>query len=643
MRLVGMGNTAKKGFALPTVLIASVVMMIVLLASLQATSSASASIRGQYNQRLLDLATEAGLNYAKYCLSQKQNPTWTALKPNTDCDGNQLVSCDNSSTNASCWVLYSGQYKTTFQVDPPVTSGQKVTVNVKGTMYSTRTSNSDIVTTRTSNRTLDITQTRDLVGERATKRFWYVGRSGSVKLDFGTSGIVTTPPQTVNASGPGFGEGMTVITDTSGNLLFTSSGLRAYDKNNLVMPGSATTLGPPNDAYDAAEGIGALGASGSTSQGVIAFPINGNGRYMIITNSAGSDTAGPKHLGGYGILTKSIVNMNLTGSNGSIGDIEPGSIHQIQRSELVNQSGSLMVEEDPNGSAYDNYTGQYMTAAPEANGKGYWIVFGTPGRGWFYAVLFNNAGEIDHVVRSATPSGVMPACRLSGDSFIAAYGTMHFNDDYNKLVLASGTYACSSSTATGDKLPSTYPAATAYNAGHMYLRSFDNATGVFGNVYNSLGSQQWYGGYSCAVSGQRNAAYSADFSPNGDYVYMSTIYPGKLYRYRITGSDLTSGATTIGATLQYVGDTDDRGSSATTNGGQVRRAPNGRMYTAQQSGAAIGVHTAPDSSAAAAYSSTCGTSASNYNRNGLTLSGSIQSGLGLPDYSTQYIPRILQY
>ena len=58
------------GFALPTVMISSVVMLIVLLASLVAASSANSLIRQQYSDKLIKEAAEAGVAMANACLAK---------------------------------------------------------------------------------------------------------------------------------------------------------------------------------------------------------------------------------------------------------------------------------------------------------------------------------------------------------------------------------------------------------------------------------------------------------------------------------------------------------------------------------------------------------------------------------------------
>ncbi|MEO6110055.1 MAG: glycine-rich domain-containing protein [Candidatus Saccharimonadales bacterium] len=85
----------RKGFALPTVLIASIVLISVLVVAVSATTAIRTALKNQYYAQLAQVAGEAGVAYAKACLAANGNvPQWTnakPLQPNTDCSGNQLA------------------------------------------------------------------------------------------------------------------------------------------------------------------------------------------------------------------------------------------------------------------------------------------------------------------------------------------------------------------------------------------------------------------------------------------------------------------------------------------------------------------------------------------------------------------------
>jgi hypothetical protein len=85
----------RKGFALPTVLIASVILLSVLAVAVSATSAIRTTLKNQYYAQLAQIAGESGVAYAKACLAANGNvPQWTdakPLKPSTDCFGNPLL------------------------------------------------------------------------------------------------------------------------------------------------------------------------------------------------------------------------------------------------------------------------------------------------------------------------------------------------------------------------------------------------------------------------------------------------------------------------------------------------------------------------------------------------------------------------
>ncbi len=97
----------KNGFALPTVLIASIVMIIVLLSSVSATVAVRTSMADQYYNQLAKNASEAGVAYATACLNDNKK-SWGGLAPNIDCDG-KIISSDD-------FLDRQANYMTTFLV-----------------------------------------------------------------------------------------------------------------------------------------------------------------------------------------------------------------------------------------------------------------------------------------------------------------------------------------------------------------------------------------------------------------------------------------------------------------------------------------------------------------------------------------------
>lgn len=81
----------QKGFALPSILIASVVMLGVLFTALSAIAATRAALEDQYYNQIAREAAESGLAMAEACLKASAYvPQWTAaapLRPNTNCSG----------------------------------------------------------------------------------------------------------------------------------------------------------------------------------------------------------------------------------------------------------------------------------------------------------------------------------------------------------------------------------------------------------------------------------------------------------------------------------------------------------------------------------------------------------------------------
>lgn len=143
-------RSGTSGFALPTVMIASVVMLMVLLSGLVATSAVNSALREQYAQKQVSSAADAGLVMANACLqANNYEITWSEsqpLRPNTDCFGDEIVSCPNTSTDSRCYFTDAGSIRTKFRVDTTI---NKETVNVEGSILNVRTTTGSIANVKT--------------------------------------------------------------------------------------------------------------------------------------------------------------------------------------------------------------------------------------------------------------------------------------------------------------------------------------------------------------------------------------------------------------------------------------------------------------------------------------------------------------
>lgn len=107
----------ERGFALPTVVVSSLILMMVLAGMLSTTSSTRVALEEQYYNQLSREAAEAGQIKAAACIAQTGTPAWTDAKPlmpNTDCSGNVLAACP--ANVADCYIATSGNIRTYFSI-----------------------------------------------------------------------------------------------------------------------------------------------------------------------------------------------------------------------------------------------------------------------------------------------------------------------------------------------------------------------------------------------------------------------------------------------------------------------------------------------------------------------------------------------
>jgi len=147
-------NGFRRGFALPTVLIASVILLSILAVAVTSTVTIRTSLKNQYYAQLAQVAGEAGVAYAKACLSDNGNiPQWTNAKPlmpNTDCTGTALSGITCPADDA-CFVTRNGTVRSTFKVTLPTVDGDGRAVTIPNTGITEITRASTGVVWRTYN------------------------------------------------------------------------------------------------------------------------------------------------------------------------------------------------------------------------------------------------------------------------------------------------------------------------------------------------------------------------------------------------------------------------------------------------------------------------------------------------------------
>lgn len=133
-------NRGRSGFALPTVLVASIVLLMVLTVSITSVVTIRSSLKTQYYEQLAKTAGEAGVEFAKACLAQNNNvPLWTnanPLRPGTSCNGTYAPGVCPSTSDDRCWVMLSAGMRTGFSVDRPSLDGEGRAVAIPNAGYA---------------------------------------------------------------------------------------------------------------------------------------------------------------------------------------------------------------------------------------------------------------------------------------------------------------------------------------------------------------------------------------------------------------------------------------------------------------------------------------------------------------------------
>ncbi|MAU33730.1 hypothetical protein CL689_07255 [Candidatus Saccharibacteria bacterium] len=138
------------GFALPTVLIASVVLMVILTTSVQITVASSTSLEDNYYERAATLAAEAGIEHARACLDSNNNiAQWNSsspLRPGSTCNGYAGGGCPSS-----CFIVNGDGLQTTYTVGTATShAGDIISFNSLGEADRLRTSTGSVWRSYTS-------------------------------------------------------------------------------------------------------------------------------------------------------------------------------------------------------------------------------------------------------------------------------------------------------------------------------------------------------------------------------------------------------------------------------------------------------------------------------------------------------------
>lgn len=147
MKLTVGFDAKQKGFALPTILLVSTVLLIILVASIGAAAASRVSLDSQYYNQLAKQAAESGIARAKECLKESgYTPQWETiatglnLRPDSTCAG-----VARTGSGVSPYIIGDGsgpasKIRTHYSINAPSGTGPGSTLEVVGTTELVRAS-----------------------------------------------------------------------------------------------------------------------------------------------------------------------------------------------------------------------------------------------------------------------------------------------------------------------------------------------------------------------------------------------------------------------------------------------------------------------------------------------------------------------
>jgi gliding motility-associated-like protein len=353
---------------------------------------------------------------------------------------------------------------------------------------------------------------------------WYFGRFGGIKF-FEDGSVAPLAGSRMDTN-----EGCSSMSDANGNLLFYTDGRNVWDRNHVLMP---------NADYNAGNGL--LGDPSSTQSGIIVPKKDDPDIYYIFTvdephndnasvypnrfTGTYSDTQGTVPTADDGFnngLNFSVVDLSVTGANGSIGDITRRNVHLLTYNPAIVNEAKYKCSEK-------------ITAVKNHNGTAYWVI--THFIDKFYAFKI----DADGVNTTPVITQINPAVPTSGYRR-NSIGYLKASPDGDKLAIAHMQLG----RQTGLASPN----------GAVYLYDFDDSTGI---VTNGI-----------PVSPPDVSPYGLEFSPQAKKLYVSYDINergfGGLHQYNLLSSNIAASDILIANTA--------------SNSGALQLGPNGKIYRA---------------------------------------------------------------
>lgn len=368
---------------------------------------------------------------------------------------------------------------------------------------------------------------------------WYFGQNSGLRfMQDGT--VLPLSDGQLNTE-----EGCSSISDVDGNLLFYTDGRTVWDRNHVIMP---------NGSY--AAGTGLWGDISSTQSAIIIPKPGSDALFYIFTvdephheNAAvypqafsgnytdpGSGNVPDTDDGSNRGFNYSVLDLSLTGSNGSIGNITEKNLHLVTYNSMDGEEVKCKCSEK-------------ITAVKDEQQNVYWVITHFVNR--FYAFKIDDNGVNPNPVVSTVGS----LQQLNGYRR-NAIGYLKASPDGTKLAIAHQQ----NGTATGQ---------ASYSSGSIELFDFDISTGVVSNFIPIMPNVQGYG---------------VEFSPSSERLY-ATYRIGTTPTMELAQFDIT--AVNPQNTKQIIFD-------GTNHLYALQLAPNNKIYCATGFQNSLGVLHNPD-------------------------------------------------
>ena len=369
---------------------------------------------------------------------------------------------------------------------------------------------------------------------------WYFGQNAGLK--FNADGSVTPLSDgQLNTS-----EGCSSMSDSSGNLLMYTDGRTVWDRNHIPMPNGSFANGTElfGDGSSTQSGI-IVPKPGSTNvyyiftvdephhENAAVYPIAFSGIYME-PGSGQTPTDDDGYNNGFNY---SVVDLNVVGANGSIGDVVSRNNHLVT------------YDLNPSGEEIKYKCAEKITAIKNQADSSFWVVTHFINR--FYAFKVTSAGVTTAPVVSVV--GSMQA--LSGYRR-NSIGCLRASPDGTKLAIAHQQLG----NAIG---------AASYGTGSVELFDFDMATGQVSNMIDAIPNVQ---------------AYGVEFSPDSKKLY-ATYRNGTLPQLELAQLDLAAADVPASRIVIF---------NQTNYLFSLQLAPNNKIYCATAYSSSLGVINNPD-------------------------------------------------